>query len=89
MMTVMPSNSSSLEEFVVENDALVFGSAALAFHDNVAKLNIVNSFSTLERFETHLNSLEVTNPDRLRPGCESFLKDFFFSFSFYLANQWS
>ena len=71
----------SLDKFVEDHDTSSFNStsnqdaissAYLFSNRNVSHLNVINSFTSLWAFHDHLESLDVLNNERLRPGWDSY-----------------
>lgn len=74
-------NVASLETFVQMSDAEFYGSASNAGHMSYtgngtvyhkASLRIINDQSNLEKFYTHLEDLDLVNPDRVRPSWDAY-----------------
>jgi dCMP deaminase len=53
-------------------------SSPLQSLDKLVNLRIINSFQSLSEFHTHLNSLNLLDPDRLRPQWDTYfmVRDF-------------
>ncbi|KAF8140572.1 cytidine deaminase-like protein [Boletus edulis] len=78
------SGSLSLEEFVRQDDACVFGtdlnpsrSDQKSLHglrgiNHLVKLNIINAFESLRELHLHLDSLDIPNTERLRPRWDTY-----------------
>jgi len=73
------SNGShaSLEEFVHEDDHIVFGDRSRmssSLHDlrDLVDVQINNSFQTLSSFESYLEEIDLLNPEHLRPGWDAY-----------------
>ncbi|KAH7916421.1 cytidine deaminase-like protein [Hygrophoropsis aurantiaca] len=77
-------NATSLENFVRQNDQAAFGtdeSTSVQGHlscsgfrtlRHLIKLSIVNSFQTISELHTYLDSLDMTNLERLRPQWDTY-----------------
>ena len=79
-----------LDVFVQEHDEIVFGntshlsdsptigSAHSSLHSlrNLVNVHIVNSFSSLPALHRHLDSLDLLNPERLRPSWDAYFMVF-------------
>ncbi|KZT30895.1 hypothetical protein NEOLEDRAFT_44111 [Neolentinus lepideus HHB14362 ss-1] len=79
---------SSLEEFIVGNDRHVYGqtieetdnlhhgvqhsSNSLHSLKHLVNLHIVNSFEAVSAFQTHLDTLNLVDPNRLRPDWDTY-----------------
>ncbi|TFK56732.1 hypothetical protein OE88DRAFT_1715646 [Heliocybe sulcata] len=76
------NGAHSLEDFVAENDAHVYGHttgksilhAPASLHEvrHMIDLQIVNSFASVAAFETHLDALDLLDPNRLRPDWDTY-----------------
>ncbi|TFK77373.1 hypothetical protein BDN72DRAFT_40245 [Pluteus cervinus] len=73
--------SLSLEEFVEEDDGLVFGNAQAANTARASTLNslsefvnvrIVNNFNSIPGLYTHLDQVNLLDPSHLRPGWDAY-----------------
>ncbi|KAF8560060.1 hypothetical protein OG21DRAFT_1473562 [Imleria badia] len=76
--------SLSLEEFVREDDECVFGidenssssdqdpPPGLRGMNHLVKLNVTNTFQSLSELHHHLDSLDMTNTERLRPQWDTY-----------------
>lgn len=67
----------SLEDFVEDNDRYVYGtgnitSGTLHGLSPLAHLHVLNSFGSISELHVHLESLDLLNPDRLRPGWDTY-----------------
>lgn len=85
-MLVRNDNTSlyegSLEDFVRDHDALLYGSEELYGHDKdayaldnmmkLSTLHIVNSFDTTATLYSHLDDVDLLNGDRLRPSWDTY-----------------
>jgi hypothetical protein len=76
---------SSLEDFVREHDNVVYGaqlsdsttfgvehSTSLHSISDLVNVHIVNMFSSLPGLRKHLDTLDLLNPERLRPGWDTY-----------------
>jgi hypothetical protein len=80
------SSFISLEDFVRENDHVVYGvgsrvlnainkpKSASSLHNlsDLVNLHVVNSFQTISCFHSHLDSLNLLDPNRLRPQWDTY-----------------
>ncbi|KAI5119775.1 hypothetical protein M0805_009246 [Coniferiporia weirii] len=71
--------TATLEQFVTDDDRVSFGpdsgqitSAYLFASHHLCHVNVINSFSTVTQLYMHLEALDIMNPDRLRPGWDSY-----------------
>jgi dCMP deaminase len=75
--------SHSLEKFVREDDSLVFGMESMpspsptkssSLHDlsDMVNVHITNSFRSVPDFQRHLDSLDLLDPEQLRPGWDAY-----------------
>jgi hypothetical protein len=69
----------TLEQLVAEHDAHLYGQDQNSLHPDshhtlrqLAALTVVNGHPSREAFWTYLNSLDLTNKDRLRPQWDSY-----------------
>lgn len=80
-------NAPTLEHFVRENDLLIFGpnsessnvtashgnpNEALRCMRNLVNVHVNNAFKTVAALEAHLDDVDFMNPERLRPGWDSY-----------------
>lgn len=71
-------SSSSLEQFVHDDDDLVFGHTSDGHHTSLQLLTdltntrINNSFTTISSLYNHLEQLHLLDPENLRPGWDSY-----------------
>ncbi|EKM61256.1 uncharacterized protein PHACADRAFT_204417 [Phanerochaete carnosa HHB-10118-sp] len=78
-------NSESLRTFVQEHDEHFYGPSdstsqysqpatrpPLRTLHHLVSLYVINSFDNLEEFHRHLESLDLANPERLRPGWDTY-----------------
>ena len=68
---------ASLEEFVREDDSIVFGDRSgmtSSLHDlrGLIDVEIINSFRTLSSFESYLEETDLLNVEHLRPGWDAY-----------------
>lgn len=71
------SSYLSLEEFVREDDRIVFGdrprmTSSLHGLRDLVDVQISNSFQTLSSFESYLEEIDLLNPEHLRPGWDAY-----------------
>ncbi|ORX91852.1 deoxycytidylate deaminase [Basidiobolus meristosporus CBS 931.73] len=75
------NNPAMLANFVFESDALMYHSKKSYDSDmtipvykqaKLAELSILNPFDNVEELHKHLDSLDITNPDRLRPSWDTY-----------------
>lgn len=79
----LPSSSRNkaltLEQFVADDDRVSFGadsdhitSSYLFASYHLCHINVINSFPTPEQLFSHLHSINLLHPDRLRPGWDTY-----------------
>ena len=80
----LSSGTPSLEEFVRQDDECVFGTdvnslssdqkplPGLREMNHLVKLNVANTFQSLSELRLHLDSLDMTNIERLRPRWDTY-----------------
>ncbi|KAG6837678.1 hypothetical protein H0H93_004954 [Arthromyces matolae] len=73
------SGETSLEKFVEENDRDTYGvdvseadSSSLLSLRELIDAHIFNSFKTVSAFHKHLDDLNLLDPERLRPGWDTY-----------------
>jgi len=81
------SPSTSLEQFVRENDHIVFGPATRQFQNtddyniptialrsmrNLVNVHVNNSFDSLSALHSHLDDVNLMDVERLRPGWDTY-----------------
>ena len=72
--------SDSLEKFVLDDDCLVFGMEPKpspkpsSLHDlsDMVNVHITNPFRSVSDFRRHLDSLNLLDPEQLRPGWDAY-----------------
>ncbi|KJA28671.1 hypothetical protein HYPSUDRAFT_128908 [Hypholoma sublateritium FD-334 SS-4] len=72
--------SSSLQEFVLDDDRAVFGAWSSARSHEICLLNLTdliniqinNSFPTLKELHTHLEEVDFLHPEHLRPSWDAY-----------------
>ena len=68
-----PDESLTLEDFVVRNDAHLFDYRTSVQHlISRATVRLLNTSSSLADLYAHLGKLDITDPDRLRPGWDTY-----------------
>lgn len=67
-----PEQATSLEDFVRSHDHFVFSRHEDNPLDSNSHTPVVNDFESLEQFYAHLDSLNFMNPEKLRPGWDSY-----------------
>jgi dCMP deaminase len=74
-----PRSYASLEDFVREDDRLVFGrqphhpsSPSLHGLRDLIDIQITNAFPCLRDFESHLEELNLLDNEHLRPGWDAY-----------------
>ncbi|THH11059.1 hypothetical protein EW145_g900 [Phellinidium pouzarii] len=75
---------TTLDQFIADDDRVSFGpdsdhvtSAYLFASYHLCHVNVINSFPSAHQLYAHLDALDILNPDRLRPGWDSyFMVDF-------------
>lgn len=72
------SQDVTLTQLVQEHDSLMYGhdeesqSTAHQVLRRLANVTVVNSFTTLDRLWAHLDRLDLSNMDRLRPRWDTY-----------------
>ena len=80
---MIAARSKSLEEFVRDDDRIVFGvdpssSISVTMHSSLQNLrdlvdiHVINSFKSVPDLYTHLDSLNLLDPENLRPGWDAY-----------------
>ncbi|KAF5311839.1 hypothetical protein D9619_002849 [Psilocybe cf. subviscida] len=69
----------SLEEFIADDDCVVFGTGSPASRTNslrnlseLVNIQITNSFESMRDFHAHLNEIDLLHPEHLRPGWDAY-----------------
>ncbi|KAF5323519.1 hypothetical protein D9611_005651 [Ephemerocybe angulata] len=63
---------TNLEEFVRENDRLVYGTQSLHELWDQVHVNVVNGFPSIDKLHGHLNSLDLLKAEHLRPSWDAY-----------------
>ena len=79
--------AQSLESFVIENDHIIFGpndgltselnkpptpTKALRRFRNLVNVHVANDFDSLPALYSYLDDINLLNPERLRPGWDTY-----------------
>ena len=71
--------TTSLEDFVAEDDQVTYGSSSRSVTTSylfaslhLCHVNVINSYDTIPDLYQHLDSVDLLNNDRLRPGWDSY-----------------
>ena len=80
-------SDKDLDQFVIENDHIVFGpyahlmqelngrqtpTTALRSFRNLVNIHVANVFDSLPALYSHLDDINFLNPERLRPGWDTY-----------------
>lgn len=65
-----PNGARSLEEFVINNDSLNASRPPVVV--GTAQVSIINDTPTIEELHQRLDSLDLMNAERLRPGWDTY-----------------
>ena len=80
---MIASHSKSLEDFVRDDDRVTFGLESSPSYSvtmpyslqslrDLVDIHIINSFKSVPDLYTHLDSLNLLNPENLRPGWDAY-----------------
>jgi len=68
----LPEQATSLEDFVQSHDHFVFARRENVPLNSNSHVSITNDFESLDQFHAYLDSMDIMNPEKLRPGWDSY-----------------